>query len=312
MGSNTQCLEGPAIVAHHTLFWIGRSTHLTMSLFAKTISCRAQLRISPTNSPRQLQQLLTNCVYDESWHKSKMSGNLKHRRAMDLIGVSRNPEYIIGTYSSSFHKTEDGKRLAPVSQLNTSTGRMFARKPSQKGDVRAKPPGASKEEQPIPLFGKNTPQRGLPSPQKPRTELSQLVGMTRGSSRKGTTQGQKEAKTPDTEACNAAAQFAILVVPLRPNKSLSFVPAAESAELMRSNAIRRKNSSETISSTRGDDVDPLKSSSLDLWEQAGMSESKARPFSFDDDSDTSDEEVLVMLDTTSPPKRSNRRRSQAC
>lgn len=54
------------------------------------------------------------------------------RPELKVIGSARNPEYNIAKGSSHFTRTEDGRRLAPLSQLNTRPGRLLAEEKSSK------------------------------------------------------------------------------------------------------------------------------------------------------------------------------------
>ena len=58
---------------------------------------------------------------------------------MRIVGSSQNPAYNIRSVSAKhFERSGDGKRLAPVSQMNTFRGRELARAPSLTGDIDQK------------------------------------------------------------------------------------------------------------------------------------------------------------------------------
>ncbi|KAF2271827.1 uncharacterized protein EI97DRAFT_462518 [Westerdykella ornata] len=163
------------------------------------------------------------------------------RPQVRVIGASRNPEYNINSGTKRFARREDGGRIAPVSQLNTYTGRALANcAPSQppQGNAfsrRSDPPPQGRQARPAGDVPKGKPMlnRGvsnkisdrerLPS-QRPRTELSQLLGMTRGSSRKGTTQGRSSSGIgpPPSAACSKCERWGTVDF-LRPSSDESQV-----------------------------------------------------------------------------------------
>jgi hypothetical protein len=121
------------------------------------------------------------------------------RRPTRLMGVSRTPEYIVGVCSTSFERSLDGKRIAPVSQLNTKIGRILAEDNPTRNNARRRSVSLGDHSGHAAAQHKVTSDRdSLPS-QRPRTELSQLLGMTRGSSRRGTTLAQKDVDEVTTK-----------------------------------------------------------------------------------------------------------------
>ncbi|KAF2267900.1 hypothetical protein CC78DRAFT_565714, partial [Lojkania enalia] len=154
------------------------------------------------------------------------------RPEIKVMGTSCNPEYNLDSSSSRVKRTEDGRRVAPVSQLNTYAGRDLARRqpvgcvsfsegikpiivakevrrttqsssvrqPRSVGDLTQSATTLPKRrvsvrqdeirDAPSRSVAKHT-DRKYPISQQPRSELSRLLSMTRGSSRKGTTVGKK-------------------------------------------------------------------------------------------------------------------------
>lgn len=166
------------------------------------------------------------------------------RIEIKVRGSSRNPEYNIASGPIHFRREEDGRRIAPISQLNTHVGRLLAEEESLKAlsytegfwppiDLetnrqRARPlnndalerqgrseqgiytsrldpryntslnPGKDSVDDMSIGKGHPTSDRDRLTSQRPRTELSQLLGMTRGSSRKGTVQGTLSTSAPSS------------------------------------------------------------------------------------------------------------------
>jgi hypothetical protein len=227
---------------------------------------------------------------------SKAFAELDNSRPMDLSGASRNPEYIVGLCRTSFIKTKNGKRVAPVSQLNTWTGRMLAKEDLLGSNVRAESSVSSGTNQHTTSLTQHTLDRDLLPPQRPRNGLSRCLSMNRGSSRKGTTQGQKHAKETNTEAKTRNVTVQVTALVTSPS-----VPAANTVEMEKKKAVRRKEAVSKRSSSNSSDGVTTKSSVLDLWEEAGMSDSMTRPLSSEEV--PWEEEVLVMLDPVGHSKQ---------
>jgi len=274
-------------VTHPTLF---RAVH-----DRRTMSLVTPAHIYPCQSIRlrsylpRLQISLESVDYTREKIQSMATKDLAAPRPMHLCGVSRNPDYIVGTHSTSFNKTEDGKRLAPISQFNTSLGRSLAQYVAPESDADHRTVSQKKK----------AADRNLLPSQRPRTDLSRFQGMPRSSSRKGTTRDRKDFKEINTDAksksYNVPGQVTATVTSPLLNKRLPLITATETAELTMGNALRRK----VAASTHYGDDDMSRSPGPDLWEEAGVSDIKTGDVSLE-------EEVPVILDTVCVSKQPTR------
>jgi hypothetical protein len=183
------------------------------------------------------------------------------RPEIKVPGTSHNPEYNISSNRSHFGRREDGRRVAPLSQLNTYTGRRLdpghaakhrehsyteGSPPAKRGSTRsssasrtadaplrqghtagsehvsfldhascprcyANDSPSSKE---VPRSSVTFPggrecsdRDSLPSQRPPRSEPSRAIGMTRGSSRQGTTQARNARTASLTHSTDQGPSF---------------------------------------------------------------------------------------------------------
>jgi hypothetical protein len=205
---------------------------------------------------------------------------------MHVFGASHTPEYVIGGRSTSFRKTTNGKRIAPTAMLNTRFGRMVAeledpekdskntskensKENSKKGDAVAVSVDSIEQAENAVLLQevgsssqlrRKTSQKGSKvdgdthPPRRPRSELSQVLSMTRGSSRKGTTEGMKKVHKLNAAAVNAPGHSTAWVPSLPPVQPLPPLPGKST---LRNQVLKRSLS------------EPCE---LDLWEQEAHAE----------------------------------------